>query len=167
MSTTNKIEAEIPQDVEDALVQQIRGIFTQFPWLLTFNVDERQRLVKMGHKYVDFVDKSLVNATSKGKYLANPLTLEGWVKDVNLRNSLTRIYSEWRAVGESLRDTLLVVESESYQAARIFYKSVKAYASEGDPVAEQIEKELAKYHKKKSTGDNTTPEVPEVPEPSV
>ncbi len=166
MTKTNKIDAEIPQAVEDALRQQILDMYTQFPWLVRFNIDERKRLVKMGHRYVDFVDKALINAQSKGQYLTNPITLDAWVRDVSLRNSLSRIYNEWRTAGESLRDTLLLVESESYQTARIFYKAVKAFASEGDSVAEQIERELSKYHKKKPADDEEVPEEPEASEPS-
>lgn len=152
--STNKISAEIPQETENAVIQHITDVSVLLSWLISLTADARQRLVKMGHRYVDFVDKSFIRAQTNGRYLTNASTLEEFSKDVNLRDSLSRLYSEWHALGIKLKDTLLVVESEAYQAARLFYKSVKAYAAEGDPVAEQIAKELAQYHKKKHSDNN-------------
>ena len=147
--STNKVSAEIPQETENVIMQHIADVTAQLPWLVSLHTAERLRLVKMGHKYVDFVDTSLIRAQSHGKYLTNASTLEEFTKDVNLRDRLNRLYEEWNTLGQKIKDTILLVESEAYQAARLYYKSVKAYAQEGDPEAEQIAKELARYHKKK------------------
>jgi len=149
MAKTNRLSVVIPPETETEVLGHIQGIKGSLPWLLSLNSDERLKLVKLGYRYVEFVDKALIRAQTDGNYLTNESTLEEFTKDVVLKNSLNRIYAEWLSLGESIKDTILVAESEAYQSARLYYKSVKAYASEGDPVAEQIEKELAKYHKKK------------------
>jgi hypothetical protein len=48
------------------------------------------------------------------------------------------------------------VGSEAYRSARLFYKTVKAAASEGAEDAERIAKDIAYHFKKKTTSDNNT-----------
>ena len=151
MAKKNKINVVLSPETEAEIIEHINSIATSADWLLSLTSEERLKLVKLGYRYVDFVDKALIRAQTDGNYLTNESTLEEFTMDVNLKNGLNRIYAEWQSLGERLKDTIMVAESEAYQAARLYYKSVKAYAAEGDPLAEQIEKELAKYHKKKSS----------------
>ncbi|HLP47492.1 MAG TPA: hypothetical protein VK469_16205, partial [Candidatus Kapabacteria bacterium] len=74
-------------------------------------------------------------------------------KDMNLKKSLRRLYESLNAFTKRVKDTIMVVDSEAYQAARVFYKTVQAAAREGSEDAERIAKQLA-YHFRK-----TQPEV--------
>lgn len=161
MNATNKISAEIPLETEESILRAVADVEAMLPMLIGLSTEERRRLVKMGDRYAAFVDTAFVRARQfEDTYLPNPSTLAEFEKDIKLRASMKRILTAWNSLNEKLKDTKLVVDSEAYQGARIFYKSVNTFASEGDPDAQRIHDELSKYHKKK-----TTPKLEPVVEP--
>jgi hypothetical protein len=118
----------------------------------------------LSRKYVDFMDKGLLHAKAHPHYMPPFLSVDEFSKDVELKNCLHRILAEVDSFSERLSDTLLQVESESYNSARVFYKSVKAAAKEGAEDAERIAKELAYHYKKRSSKEEGEEE--EQPEPA-
>jgi hypothetical protein len=165
--TLNKISAEIPQETENQIIQQIKDAKTALAFMVALSSEERVRLAKLSRGHVDFVDRSLIHAQANPQYLPSYVSLEEFAKDMELKNSLHRIRTELNALAQRINDTILVVESEAYQTARLFYKSVKAASKEGAEDAERISKDLSYHYKKKRSSktetdetDNTTPEQP-------
>ncbi len=113
---------------------------------------------KLSRRFVDFVDRSLLHARANPQYVPPFVNVEEFSKDVELRDSLHRMYAEANGFIERLRDTILLTESEAYQTARVFYKSVKSAAKEGAEGAEQIAKDLAYHYKKKRSEKSETDE---------
>ncbi|MCP5051044.1 MAG: hypothetical protein GY940_28025 [bacterium] len=146
----NKINATITPEQEEQILQHVRDVRGILAFLIYLTSQERIRMAKLSRGRVDFVDTSLVNAKSKPEFLPAYTPLEEFINDVELKNSLYRIRAEFNSFTESLDDTILQVESETYRTSRLFYKSVKAAAKEGAEDAERIVKELAYHHKKKS-----------------
>lgn len=154
--TLNKISAEVAQEQETQAIQYVKDIKSLLPFLIGLNSEDRVKMAKLSRGHVDMVDRSLIHASSIPQYLPSYVSLEEFKKDVELKNCLHRIAAEINSLAEKVNDTLLLVESEAYQAARLFYKSVKAAAKEGAEDAERISKEIAYHYKKKtSPGDNT------------
>lgn len=157
----NKINAEVPQETETTIIQGIKDAKDLLTFMVDLTAKERIRLAKMSRKSVDFVDRSLLHATNYPQYVPPYLDLEEFRKDVELRKPLYRILAEVSSFQEKLRDTLLLVESEAHTIARVFYKSIKAAAKEGQEAAENIVKDLAFHYKRTTPTENSTEKEPE------
>lgn len=157
----NRISAEIPQDVEDLLVQDLEDRRKSLPFLIDLSIEERIAIPKSSRRLVDFVDTGLLQAKTHPKYLPSFVDINEFERDVKLKKSLRRIYEALNAFTDRVRDTLMVVESEAYLAARVFYKTAKAAAKEGAEDAERIVKEMAYHYKKAHSGETTSDDTPE------
>ncbi|NIM11345.1 MAG: hypothetical protein GTO45_05080 [Candidatus Aminicenantes bacterium] len=156
--SVNKISAEVAQETEDRIIQAFTDAEAELPFLTDLTSEERIRMVKLSRKYVDFVDKSHILVETHPQYLPTYLNLDEFTKDVNLKNSLNRIYARASSFIQKLKDTILLVESEAYQTSRLFYKSAQAAAKEGAEDAGIIVKTLSyhfKDHGPKTGTDNT------------
>jgi hypothetical protein len=150
----NKISAEVPQEQETQALQYVKDIKSLLPFLIGLNMEERIRMAKLSRGRVDMVDRSLIHAVTTPEYLPSYASVAEFKKDVDLRKCLHRIAVEVNSLADNINDTLLQVESEAYRTARLFYKSVKAAASEGAEDAERIAKDLSYHFKRKPTGEN-------------
>ena len=151
-----KISAEIPQEQETQVLQYVKDIESHLPFLVDLNSKERIRLAKLSRGRVDMVDCSFIHATSSPRYLPSFVTLGGFKKDVDLRDCLQRIGAEIDSLKEKIDDTILLVGSEAYRSARLFYKIVKAAAGVGEEDAERIAKDISCHFKKKTPSENNT-----------
>ncbi|MDQ1350997.1 MAG: hypothetical protein QG657_1299 [Acidobacteriota bacterium] len=151
----NRISAEIPQDVEDLLVQELEEMRKRLPFLIDLSIEERIAMPKSSRKLVDFIDTGLLQARTHPNYLPSFVDINEYEKDVKARKSLRRIYEALNAFTDRVRDTLMVVESEAYLAARVLYKTAKTAAKEGAEDAERIVKEMSFHYKKAFSGENT------------
>lgn len=152
----NKISAAVAPETEEGVIQRIKEARGLLSFLVDLTSKERIRMSKLSRRFVDFVDRGLLHAKANPQYVPLFISVEEFTKDVELRDSLLRMYAEANGLIERLRDTLLLVESEAYQTARVFYKSVKSAAKEGADGAEQIAKDLAYHYKKKRSEKNET-----------
>jgi hypothetical protein len=160
--SSNKISEEITSEVEAQIIQSLREMYDQhMPFLKVLDGDERRRLSKYSRKYAEFVDRSLEHAMSNPEFLPSFLPLEEFKKDIDLKNGLRRIRAELNLLDEKIKDTIILVSSEAYQNARLFYNTVKAAAraKEGDAVT--IAKDLAYHFKGKKSDTNENEEEPE------
>jgi hypothetical protein len=167
--TLNKISAEIPQETENTIIQSIKDAKGELPFLVDITNEERIRLAKMSRKSVDFMDRGLLHASNYPQYVPPYLDLDEFRKDVELRKPLYRIMAEVASFQEKLRDTILMVESEAHTIARVFYKSIKAAAKEGQEAAENIAKDLAFHYKKSKPSEDSAEkdaaQAPQNPDP--
>lgn len=149
----NRISAEIPQDVEDLLVQDLEEMRKRLPFLIDLSIEERIAMPKSSRKLVDFIDTGLLQARTHPNYLPSFVDINEYEKDVKARKSLRRIYEALNAFTDRVRDTLMVVESEAYLAARVLYKTAKAAAKEGAEDAERIIKEMSFHYRRAHSGE--------------
>jgi hypothetical protein len=152
--TFNKIDAEVTQETETQVIQGVRDVQSLLDFLIALPDDEKKRLAKSSGRYLEFIDRFRIHAGKFPNYLQH-ITLEDFDKDKDARDSLRRISAELDSFNQYIKDTILVISSEMYQAARVYYKSVKAAAAEGDEDAERIAKDLYySYMKKRSKDEN-------------
>ncbi len=154
MRLNKRINAEIPQEQENLVIQHIKDTRDILAFLVNLNSNERIRMAKLSRGRVDFVDTSLVHVIANPEYFPAYVSVEEFAKDMALRESLHRIRAELSALTERIDDTILLTDSEAYRASRLFYKSVKAAAKEGAEDAERIAKELAYHYKKQGVSKN-------------
>lgn len=160
MQLTQFSTSEVGAETETEVLQHLEAVRNLLPFLVSLSAKERQRLVKLSRKRVDFVDRGLVHARSNTQYVPPYVNLEGFAKAMELSDCMHRMYVEVRSLHESFRDTVMLLASEIYAAARIFYNTVKTAAKEGGPDAEIIARDLA-YHYKKSPSDKEEGEAGE------
>lgn len=147
--TVNKLSETVSPEVETEVVQffkDAQGV--KLPFLVELTPKERKHLAKLGRKQVDFVDKAYLSASGAPELLPGHVSLEEFTKDKDLRTSLLKMKEESKKFDKKLDDTILLVESEMYRSARLFYHAAKAAANEGVEAANLIAKELAYHHKK-------------------
>ena len=162
-----KISAVLPPETESKVIQLVKEIKSTLDFLVNLDSESRVRLAKLSRGRVDFLDRSMVEAKTYPGFLPSYITLEEFSKSMELKDSLHRIRAEISSLAEQISDTILVVESEAYESARLYYNSVKAAARCGKEGAERIAKELAFYYKRtrssksnsknNSNTDSTTP----------
>jgi hypothetical protein len=143
----NKISAVVPQEKEKKIIRNIEDSRASLDFLVELDSNQRVRMAKLSQSRVGFVDKSLLHMQNNPEYIPPYIELKEFAKDVALKDCLRRMLAKLNAFSERLNDTLLQVESEAYRTARLYYKSVKAAASEGMDDAVRIAHILSYYHK--------------------
>jgi hypothetical protein len=143
-----RISADLTQESEDNVLQNIQGAKDLLPFLVELTKDERIRVSKLGRKNTDFVDRGLRYALANPQFVPSYLDMVEFQKDVTLRSQLYKIYDEINLLEKNLKDTLTVLEAEAYEAARIFYAAVKGAAKNGEKGAEVIAKDMYFHYKR-------------------
>ncbi len=144
MPQQNQIAVRIPE----AELEEIRsaiGLLERrlMPHLANLTPQDRQELPKMGDRTVAFVQKAYEYGRSN-KELAPPfLDLEAMATDVAAVELLRGLARSLGPIHEALSDSLLLSGSEAYQAALLYYGSVKAAAKVRTPGASLIYDDLS------------------------
>jgi hypothetical protein len=127
---------------------EIRNLITSLnskllPILRTLTTDERVEMLKMGDKTHAFVNKSLDYCDQFTDFVPSFLNVDEFRIDVESLNTLRSIYTPLLETVEAVNDSIMLAGSEAYQAALIFYTSIKAAAKSGIANAETIYDDLS------------------------
>lgn len=127
MSANNKISAEITTAELQAITTGIADLKNSLSTVLKFNLtaDERTGMLKMGDKTLAFVGKSLNYAQQNPSLTPTYFDLAEAQKDYKLASDLYQVYQLLSALLRSVEDSNMVAGSEAYEAALVFYNSVK------------------------------------------
>ncbi len=155
--STNKLSVVVTPEKDTIVLQLLDNLLAELAFLLLLAIEDRMRLVKMGRKDVDFVYRGFKHAAGTPVYLPSYVSLEEFKRDVDLSTWLRKVEKKLDLIATKVKDTALVAESEAFQAARLYYNSVKAAAKAGDEEAEKIAIELAKHYKKKFIATEENP----------
>jgi len=133
----------IPNDAlvqAEAKIDEAKKILA--PYFVTLTAAERRDMLKMGEKSLGFVERANGYAKKSSELVPPYLNMEEFDIDYadthnlwNLRNSIAQLH-------EGIDDTVMCAGSEAYQAALVFYNSVKVAASHDVPGAKAIYEEL-------------------------
>jgi hypothetical protein len=163
----NKISAVLPPEQEAQVIKFIKDAKGNLDFLVNLSSQQRIRMAKLSRGRVGFIDTSSVHMRANPEYLPAYIDFEEFTKDVDLKDCLHRVLAEVNSFSERLNDTIMQVESEAYRASRLYYKSVKAAASEGTEDAERIVRDLSYHHKNlgpSKNGNNNMPDEEEIGE---
>jgi hypothetical protein len=123
------------------------------PYVLPLTPDERQTLPKMGDKTLSFVEKSYDFAATNPALRPPYLDMTAFAVDKSDATGLRAVFNSARQLDEYISDTEMVAGSEAYQAALVFYNTVKLLASQDVPGARAVYEELKKFfHKTRAKG---------------
>jgi hypothetical protein len=126
MSQQNLISFSISEsdlnDVNSAIATLKTKLYSK---LKTLSTADRVEMPKMGDKTTAFVQKSYEYAKQNADLIPAFLNLDDFNTDVQAIDTLRSVYIQLEQITDAIDDTLVLSGSEAYQAALIFYNSVK------------------------------------------
>jgi hypothetical protein len=154
----NKHAILIPTDV----LAQIQSLLQQastllLPYVTPLTPFERHALAKMGEKTLSFVEKSHEFAAQNPNLVPPFLDMAAFDTDFADAHNLWPLLLLTQQLHENVDDTTMVAGSEAYQAALVFYNSVKMAARQDISGAKAVYEELKKRfpgHKHRSASDD-------------
>jgi hypothetical protein len=136
----NKHVQAIPQDVLTQAQTKINEVKTLLaPYVVALTPSERHELPKMGEKTISSVEKAYDFAQQN---LNLVLDITAFGTDFEDAHGLWTLVNSIRQLEENAGDTEMTAGSEAYQAALVFYKSVKMAAAQDVPGAKAVYEEL-------------------------
>ncbi len=144
MSKKNQISAAITAEQSTAVLESINSINESLKHVLTINLtaDDRLAMLKMGDKTLAFVQKALEYATQHESLRPAFLDLPEAKKDYELAASLQVVKQRLSALLRAVEDAEMMAGGEAYEAALIFYNSVKGAARSNIAGSQAIENDL-------------------------
>jgi hypothetical protein len=158
MKENSHVQA-IPQDVSTQAQTKIQEVLTLLvPYLLALTPTERQGMPKMGEKTIGFVEKAHDFAQQNPNLVPPYLGMTAFDVDFTDAHGLWTLHNIVLQLEEGIGDTEMAAGSEAYQAALVFYKSVKMVAAQDIPGAKAVYEELKSRFPggKRKTGETET-----------
>jgi hypothetical protein len=135
----------IPANVVEQIRVKLNEIKTlSAPYTVSLTPAERHSMLKMGEKSFAFVEKAYDFAVENPGFVPPYLNMQEFDIDFADAHGLWTVRNDARQVYELIDDTTMVAGSESYNAALIFYNSVKVAAAQDIPGAKAVYEELKK-----------------------
>jgi hypothetical protein len=141
----NKHSLSIPVDVlsqVQTLVNQANTLL--LPYVTPLTAAERRTLLKTGEKTLSFVEKAHEFAVHNPALCPPYLDMAAFNIDFVDAHNLTTLNNSTLQLHEYTDDTDMVAGSEAFQAALVFYNSVKVAAMHDVPCAKAVYEELRK-----------------------
>jgi hypothetical protein len=139
----NRHVQSIPQDVLTQAQTKINEVKTLLaPYIVALTPSERHELPKMGEKTISFVEKAYDYARQNPNLVPPYLDMTAFGTDFEDAHGLWTLVNSIRQLEENTGDTEMTAGSEAYQAALVFYKSVKMAAAQDIPGAKAVYEEL-------------------------
>jgi len=152
MSQENLISTELPSAVAADITEKLNAINTALAGILLFNLtgQDRLELYKLGDKSIAFVEKALEYASNNPALVPSYLDLGEANKDLKLSKDLNNILKQVSTLQRAIEDTAMVAGSEAYDAALVFYASVKGASRVNVPGSQSVFEDLQKRYIAKS-----------------
>jgi hypothetical protein len=139
----NKHAQAIPQEIltqAQAKIDEVKALLASY--MIAITPVERHELPKMGEKTISFVEKAYDFAKQNLNLVPPYLDMNAFGVDFEDAHGLWTLVNSIRQLEENAGDTEMTAGSEAYQAALVFYKSVKMAAAQDVPGAKAVYEEL-------------------------
>jgi len=146
---TNVISAELTDEALNNSVACVKQVETIIGFALTYNVEDRVTLARIGPKIMDFSEKGYEYMVKNPQLKPDFVNEVEFQKDVTLSKKLQILRNHLVPLVEKLNNTHALAASEAYMAARLFYHHVKNAAKANVPGASAIAEELGKLYDRK------------------
>jgi hypothetical protein len=139
----NRHVQAIPQEILDQAQTKINEVKTLLaPYIVALTPSERHELPKMGERTISFVEKAFDFARQNPNLVPPYLDMTAFGADFEDAHGLWTLVNSIRQLEENTGDTEMAAGSEAYQAALVFYKSVKMAVTQDIPGAKAVYEEL-------------------------
>jgi uncharacterized membrane protein len=153
--TNNRLNITATPTQIAAVKTALQTINANLPFLVGLTTEERQSLASMDVNNKTFTEDALNGAVN------NPTLVPAYISVPNMQNDLT-LFSQLdellllaQQICERIEDTKILAGSESYEAARLFYQSVKTAAEAGIAGADTIASQLGSRFSSQGKSQNT------------
>ena len=144
MAQENLVEFTLTQDEKIAAERAIATLLEILgPKLITLTAEERRNAIKLGDKSVAFMQKAVEYATAHADLAPAFLDISSFSADADALKQIDTLYNPLLQLVDRLSDTRFLSGSEAYNAALIFYSSVKTAAAQNVPNAKTILADLS------------------------
>lgn len=169
MIVPNNISVEITQQKVDNVMDAVRSIYTELPFLVGLTPKERLRMNKAGDASQAFIRKSADVAGLIEPYLRRGFDVNEMHKDIEAMDALQVIGAAVSQLAGLLSDTRAVVSSEAYSAALEVYSCAKK--AHGNAGVEELLDELGRRFARTTNSPAEQPDAddpqPDVPTPAL
>ncbi|WP_131538997.1 hypothetical protein [Pedobacter nototheniae] len=144
MSANSRISAEITAEQMATIQTQLQAIEATLTNVLIFNLtaDERTAMLKMGDRNLAFVGKAIGYSQQNPSLVPSYLNVVEAEKDYKLAADLYTVYQQISHLLRSVEDSMMVAGGEAYEAALVFYNSVKGANRSNIPGTENVYNDL-------------------------
>ena len=155
MAKKNQVSIEITDAMIADVTEKLNAVRTAIASVLVTNLTptERMNMLKMGDKTLAFVRRALTFAAQNPALVPSYLNLEEAWRDYKLTEAISILLKELATLQRGLEDTAMVAGSEAYDAALIFYASVRGASRSNIPGAQAIHDELKRQFPRRSRKD--------------
>jgi hypothetical protein len=122
---TNKISAVISPTQQTAVLTAVDNMELNLPFLRGLTDEERKRMAKAANGRLPFIDKALLYAQQNPGVLPGDFSLPEFLKDVTLVHAYAPITARLVPFAEKVKDTGILMNSESYAQALLVYDCFK------------------------------------------
>lgn len=145
MPQISQISLNIPANELSAIQAALEVLTdTLLPHLRILNAEQRQELPKMGNKTLAFVQKSLEYARRNPELVPRFIDQTEFETDYAATETLRGMAQKMQPLCDAIADSMMLCGSEAYQAALLFYRSVRtAAAAQATPHAASIYEDLS------------------------
>lgn len=139
----NQHQKQIPAEVLTRVHSMLNeALEILSPYMLALTTSDRRELPKMGEKTIAFVEKAYEFAKQNPNLRPAFLEMNEFEIDFTDARSLWMLLNTVHQLENTIDDTEMVAGSEAYQAALVFYQSVKMAARNNVPGAKAVYEEL-------------------------
>ena len=159
MSQGNKISFTVDEAKVASIREKLAALHTDLADIMVVNLtaEERQNLLIMGSKTIDFVTRALEYAQQNPTLVPPYIDLPEAHKDLSFVKSVMPLLQELKTLTRGVEDTVLVAGSEAYDAALIFYGSVKGASRTDVPGAQAVHDDLKRQFPNRGRPKATPP----------
>jgi hypothetical protein len=155
----NLVSLKIEQVTVDKILDNIAECKSLLPGLKTLTPKQRHECPKMGDASLPFVGKAKENCINNSNIAPPYLDITEFAIDVSDEAHLHTIETSVQQLLDAISDTRMLVGSEAYVAALMFYNSAKDAARHNIPGAKAIVDDLKKRFPGTKHNQEVTPQV--------
>ncbi|WP_317932032.1 hypothetical protein [Halioxenophilus sp. WMMB6] len=161
MPLNNIYDFTMSDEEFDSVINNIQTVVEQLaPHVVSLTAQSRLELPKLGERTVAFVDKSYEYGRNHAELVPQFLDFQALDRDMRAVRMLGELTRLLRPLLDNVDDSLTLAGSEAYQAALVFYRSVKVAAQSQVPNAKSIADDLSVRFPGRGRGANTAVDTP-------
>jgi hypothetical protein len=150
----NNTERKLTHEAVERILQHIKAIEDEMPFLINLTPREMMSLPKMNDHRHGFVRKALNHAKESPHILPDYVDIDEMEKGLELFEGLKKIFRASNKMNEKIRDTFTDAGSGSYKKGLNVFESAKLANKCGTPGTDFIVNDLKQYFKNNGKSRN-------------
>ncbi|MCX8057399.1 MAG: hypothetical protein N3F03_07320, partial [Ignavibacteria bacterium] len=125
MKNKNLISVDFPQEKMQEVLNNLEEIKNKLDFLVELNAEEKNFLLKLGNKFLPFVEKAKQVLDANPEIMSPLFNIEEFKRDYQLLKNLTPILNSLNQLREAVEDTIFIAGSDVFEAALEIYSAIQ------------------------------------------